>query len=203
MAAPQEIWQSTPEKTNHLTQGWVNKTLFHYHSLNQVTVANGDYVVDEIIADTYNYKGTNLLPANYFPSNNYEDGRQFKITMYYTYPLDGTTTDINVGLYDVTNSIFYGASVSQEVGTSSGYIIIKAQFYCSVFYNTGDSAPYMYINGELLFSSKSDWTNDVYCRPMQGALSAAGGTSVEYKIAVRNRSDSSIDVQYLTIEEVG
>ena len=204
MAAPEEIWQSTPEKTNHLTQGWVNKTLFHYHNFNTVQVPYGDYIVDDIIADTYNYKGTNLLPINYFPSNNYEDGRQFKITMYYAYPLDGSTMEIVVGLYDVTNGNLYAGSVQQEVANSSGnYIIVKAQFYCSVFYDSGNNCPYISVNGELLFSNKETWTNDVFCRPVQMSFPIYGGTSVEYKIALKNGSNSNLTMQYLTIEEVG
>ena len=83
---PQEIWTSTPEKTNHLTRGWYHKTLFTFQMAQDIlSIPAGNDIIADIVSNGTNYKGSNELPPYYFASDNNGAGRGFKITVIYEY----------------------------------------------------------------------------------------------------------------------
>ncbi len=89
MAGPSSAWTSTPNKKDNLTNGWTSKTLFNFQMpFSDVQVDNNYEVFEEIIGIGYNYKGTNILPNNYFAADNTGDSRTFKITMLFDKFLD-------------------------------------------------------------------------------------------------------------------
>jgi hypothetical protein len=204
---PGEIWTATPEKTNHLTRGWYHKTLFTFQIMDQeVPVSTGGDIIPEIITVGKNYKGSNVLPAYYFADNNNDTGRGFKITVIYQYQLDGSKTGLSIGLYDSAGPNSFLVSKNQTVGGSGGGtdpIFVTSQFYCTSFWDVGNSHPAFQVSGDLMFSDKSPGTNDVYKIPYSEALQITSGNAIPYEIRVRSNSDNDMYIQYLSIEEIG
>lgn len=201
---PRETWTATPEKTNHLTRGWYHKTLFTFQNTNDLAVAPGDDIIATIISDGRSYKGSNELPAYYFADNNNDTGRGFKITIYYKYLLDNSKTGLKIGLRETSGGTFYSIDKQVQVASdSSEPMFVKAQFYCTSFYDTNTAHTAFQINGELMFSNKASQTNDVYMIPYWGALELTAGLSTPYSIQARNYSDNNIYILYCTIEEIG
>lgn len=208
-AGPTTPWNPTPDKTNHLTKGWTSKTLFTYQWYGEgsgtLEVPNGEDILNVVIANGKNYRGSNILPPYYFAEDNYETaGRGYKITLYYQYYLDGSSTGIGIGMYEPTAPSLYYTERQIATSADNGYQQIKGQFYCTSFYDPGNSTPFFQVNGELMFSGKGNYgLNNIFVLPYyNNGFSIDGGVNKEYKFQVLNASNNSIYVNYLTIEEV-
>jgi len=202
---PQEVWYSTPEKTNHLTQGWYHKTLFTFQKPGDwLLVAGSGDIIPAIITNGDNYKGSNVLPAYYFADNNNNNaGRGLKITVIYSYDLDASKTGLAIGLLDPAGPTAFTTGTNVTVGSSGGLIRITGQFYCTSFWDVTNSHPAFLVNGDFMFSNKSPGTNDVFKVPYYEALAITTGNTIPYQIRVRGNSDNDMFIEYLTIEEIG
>ena len=201
---PQEVWTSTPEKTNHSTQGWYHKTLFTFQmAQDTLSIPAGNDIIADIISNNLNYKGSNELPAYYFSSDNNGAGRGFKITVIYEYTLDNSKTGLSIGLYDPAGPTSFLTSQNVTVGGGGGFIHITAQFYCTSLWDVTNSCPAFQINGDLMFSNKSPGTNDVYKVPYYESHQITTGPAIPYKLQIKNYSDNSFYINYVSIEEIG
>jgi hypothetical protein len=201
---PQEPWTATPEKTNHLTSGWYHKTLFTFQMAQDIlSISAGGDIIADIIGNGTNYKGSNVLPAYYFADNNNDTGRGFKVTVIYEYTLDNSKTGLSIGLYDPAGPNQFITSQNVTVAGGGGFIHITAQFYCTSFWDATNSCPVFQVNGDLMFSNKSPGTNDVYKVPYYEALQITSGNAIPYQLRIRNNSDNSLFINYISIEEIG
>jgi hypothetical protein len=201
---PTENWTATPEKTNHLTRGWYHKTLFTFQMpVDTLSIPAGNDIIADIISNGENYKGSNVLPAYYFADNNNDTGRGFKVTVIYEYTLAGDKTGLSIGLYDSTGPNQFITSQNVTTGGGGGYIHVTAQFYCTSFWDGVNACPAFQVNGDLMFSNKSPGTNDVYKVPYFEALQITSGNAIPYQLQLVNYSDSSMFINYVSIEEIG
>jgi len=206
MAGPTSAWTSTPNKKDNLTNGWTSKTLFNYQlGTQEGVVSNNDEVFDTIInTHGFNYKGTNILPINYFAADNNSDSRTFKITMLFDKALDGLKTDLKLGLYDKTNSTEFEIGPRYKTSTKNlgGYTLSKLEYYCCVYFDNGTDL-IMGINGTTMYEYDLVGTGAGMIEPYVNAAKLTYGANVEYKFRIYNACSDSIIIYSLVVEELG
>lgn len=194
-------WLATPNKVDHLTRGFTSKVIFNYEYTGGVSVANGDEVFN-IITNSFgkNYKGTNALPANYFAG---DDGRTFKISMYFLHPLDENDIDVVTRLYDVTNNTNYDFNFDYVGPTAmdTGNAFVKYEVYLSYFKETGGPTYVAEAVGSMIYGEKANG-GQVRIVSLNVANTLNNGTSPVYRIQIRNNGVSTITPLNLVIEEI-
>jgi len=205
MAGPSSAWTSTPNKKDNLTNGWTSKTLFNFQMpFSDVQVDNNYEVFEEIIGIGYNYKGTNILPTNYFAADNTGDSRTFKITMLFDKFLDGNNMDLRLGLYDINNSNLFTIPPRTLTGTrNAGSInLSKLEYYCCVYLDNGTDL-IMSINGTIIYEKDVAGTNTTIIEPFNGYTTLTNGVAVSYSFSISNRCGAAIIPYSLVVEELG
>lgn len=148
-------WVHTPNKKDHLTAGFTTKVLYNYGYTGGIPVDNGYEVFKEIKTANINYKGTNYLPANYFV--NIDDGRTFRITMYFKKEYDGYDINLVQQLYDVTNGVTYDFNLDflGTFGTDYGnFGLVKYECYLSYFVDPSGPTSIMQATGTINYAEK-------------------------------------------------
>jgi hypothetical protein len=205
MAGPSSVWTSTPNKKDNLTNGWTSKTLFNFQMpFSDVQVGNFNEVFGEIILAGLNYKGTNILPTDYFAADNNQDSRTFKITMLFDKFLDGNNMDLRLGLYDINNSNSFTISPRTLTGTiNSGSLgLSKLEYYCCVYLDNGTDL-IMSINGTIIYEKDVAGTNTTIIQPFNGYTTLTNGVAVSYSFIILNRCEANIIPYSLVVEELG
>jgi len=206
MSSVQSTWSSTPNKKDNLTSGWTSKTIFNYQlANNQLSVNNGDEVFDTIISNLFNYKGTNVLPDNYFAADNDRDSRTFKITMLFDKFLDGNKIDLKLGLYDITFSTEFEIGPRVKTGTKNigGANLVKLEYYCCVYRRDDDNSLIMGITGTAMYEYDAAGTYSTIVEPYVGSAILTNETDVEYKFRILNVCGDKIAIYSLVVEELG
>lgn len=200
-------WISTPNKKNNLTSGWTSKTLFNYQlSSDEVQVNDSTEVFANIISTYgYNYKGTNILPVNYFAADNIQDSRTFKITMLFDKNLDGNNMNFNLGLYDIDNATAFevGPRTATPIRSSSGVSLSKLEYYCCVFYDFANSNLIMSINGTIMYEHNGAGSQTTIIEPFNGSATLTNGSAVSYSLYIKNKCSDKIILYSLVVEEIG
>jgi hypothetical protein len=197
---PTGIWKNTPNKKDHYTQGYTSKVLFNYQATTDaLEVADGNDIIEEIINNGLNFKGTNAVRTPYFQN---ADGRCFRISMYYLKPYDGNSVDLRQRLYDVDNDITYSFDFDSAGGinTDTGRALIKYECYLSVFYDTSNSVYAAQANGSAIYAAKPSSTAVMLQMSTYNTLT--NGYSPTYKIRILNSNGGSIYPTSLMIEEI-
>lgn len=193
-------WIATPNKTDHLTQGFTSKILYNYQYTGGVGVENGNEVF-EVIKNSFgkNFKGTNGLPANYFAG---DDGRTLKISMYFFKTYDGTDINLRQQLYDTVNYItyHYDFDYSYTVATDTGSTLVKYEVYLTYFYETTNPAYATSAIGSMFFHNKPDGNNMVMLQ-LNTSNDLSNGTSPAYEVKIYNNGGTIYPVS-LMIEEI-
>jgi len=205
MAGPSSAWTSTPNKKDNLTNGWTSKTLFNFQMpFSDAQVGDFNEVFGEIIGAGLNYKGTNILPTDYFAADNTGDSRTFKITMLFDKFLDGNNMDLRLGLYDINNSNSFTIPPRTLTGTiNSGYInLSKLEYYCCVYLDNGTDLM-MSINGTIIYEKDGAGTNTTIIEPFNGYITLTNGVGVSYSFSIFNRCGANIIPYSLVLEELG
>lgn len=205
MAGPTSTWTSTPNKKDNLTNGWTSKTLFNFQMPTaDISVANATEVFGELIVAGFNYKGTNILPANYFAADNVGDSRTFKITMLFDKYIDGNDMNFNLGLLDMDNSAEFAVSPRTVTGTSSvsGVGLSKLEYYCCVYWKSGTDL-IMSINGTIMYEKDGVDSATTIIEPFNGYTTLTNGVSVSYSFLIFNKCQDGIHPYSLVIEELG
>jgi len=187
MASSASVWVSTPNKKDNLTSGWTSKTLFNFQlPTNESYVGDTKEVFNEII-NIYgtNYKGTNVLPKEYFAADNYQDSRTFKITMLFDKLLDGEKINFDLGLYDMNNytAIVVDAPFGGGTINLGGTTFAKLEYYCCVFYDTNDSSLKMSIIGTIMYEAEGGSSATTIIQPYDGYAVLPYGTSSTYSFS--------------------
>lgn len=192
-------WIATPNKTDHLTSGFTSKVIYNYQYAGGVTVSSGDqvfYVIKNSLGK--NYKGTNILPENYFAG---DDGRTFRISMYFFKAYDGTDIDLRQRLVDRSNNVIYEYPFSTyTIGTDSGATLVKYEVYLSYFYETNNPIYATAAMGSMFFHNKPDG-NNVIMLQLTADQDLTNGTSPVYEIEIKNAGGEITPVS-LMIEEI-
>lgn len=205
MAGPNSTWTSTPNKKDNLTNGWTSKTLFNFQMPTaDISVANATEVFGELIGAGFNYKGTNILPANYFAADNVGDSRTFKITMLFDKYIDGNDMNFNLGLLDMDNSAEFSVSPRTVTGTSSVSRVglSKLEYYCCVYWKSGTDL-IMSINGTIMYEKDGVDSATTIIEPFNGYTTLTNGVSVSYSFLIFNKCQDTIHPYSLVIEELG
>jgi hypothetical protein len=207
MPAPnQGPWINTPNKTDHSTKGYTSKILLNY----QVAISAGISILDDndiiqdLIDNGKNIKGTNILPANYF---NNADGRTFRISMYYLKNFDGNDVNLEQQLYDPTNDVVYSfplVAVGPCDSVGGEQSLVKYECYFSVFYVPGYPAYIAQANGSIIYSTPFGGGASYNAKMLQMSAYNDLGSSVnnEFKIRIKNLNGGTIYPTSLMIEEI-
>ena len=205
MAGPSSAWTSTPNKKDNLTNGWTSKTLFNFQMpFSDVQVDHNYKVFEEIIGIGYNYKGTNILPTNYFAADNTGDSRTFKVTMLFDKNIDGLDMNFNLGLYDIDNSAEFqvGPRTITNMRNASGFSLSKLEYYCCVYLDNGTNL-IMSINGTIMYEKDGAGTTTTNIEPFNGYTTLTNGVAVSYSFSILNKCGAAIIPYSLVVEELG
>jgi len=204
MSLPTVQWKSTPNKTDHLTKGYTSKVLYTYN-YNTTDVLYNDPIISTINTAGKNFKGINTLPRYYFEG---DDGKGFKITMYFNKLLDGQNVSIQARLIDIDNNISYAiANPIFETTTVS----VAEQTLCryELYINSYRSGNNYYIegNGSIIYSNISNGGGssgtNLVMEPLGGGdIFTSSGTGVDYNLELFNKCADTIQIISLIIEEI-
>tara|TARA_R110000868_G_scaffold67888_3_gene201030 strand:+ start:1922 stop:2533 length:612 start_codon:yes stop_codon:yes gene_type:complete len=202
MAGIQTTWITTPDKVNHNTKGYTSKIIFNYQSLDGVIIDEAEDIASKIITTDFNYKGSNILPADYFSN---ADGRTFRITMYFLKELLGNKLAINLKMTDIDEAEqlnvatpeFNPTTVNTETDTLVKYECELSAFKISTGIAMQGIGNIMYFN-----SGTDDGTNVVFL-PIYGPGALFTGPAISgYSIDLINPNNESITVLSVIIEEI-
>lgn len=191
-------WVYTPNKVDHLIKGFTSKAIYEFHSPEGVEVADSNDVFTALNSSGNNIKGSYHLPANYFYK--IDDGRGFKITMYFSKLLDGNDMAFNQSLIDgATELVIASETYTTPTDNLGGSTLAKYQCHLTKFYNTGNSVDYVQATGDIVYSRRGDGTA-VCMTPFNGVVDINPTHALDFYIL--NRCTASIFVKYLLIEEI-
>lgn len=201
MAGIQTKWLSTPDKVNHNTKGYTSKVIFNYQSLDGIEIASGAQILFNIITTDLNYKGSNILPVNYFSD---ADGRTFRITMYFLQELNGDRIRIDCQMMNIDQEDNRNIAIPDFgfYSSNTGAItLIKYECEVSAFNAASGLAAQGF--GNIIFSNSDNEGTNVVFIPISGPGTIFSGNAIEgYSIDLVNNSGSIITVKSLIIEEI-
>lgn len=208
MPLPRVIYSAAPDKVSDGSLGWLNRTLFSFQSAGGTRVPNGEDVFQSIRSDGYNYKGSNILPINYFRSPNVNSGKSLKITMYFGIQQYGEGINIHTGLKDITNDVDYLISPYSIGYVSDGKDLsyCKYESYISTFISYDSSNPgcFLQATGNITFPVNPN--NTTRTTTINNIIEIADYTTNElsYRPILINRCDGrDLSVVSLMLEEIG
>lgn len=202
MAGYSTKWLSTPDKVNHQTRGYTSKVIFNYQSIEGIIIPATEEIFPNIITTDFNYKGSNILPADYFSD---ADGRTFRITMYFLKELLGNKLAINLKMTDIDEAEqlnvatpeFNPNTVNTETDTLVKYECELSAFKISTGIAMQGIGNIMYFN-----SSTDDGTNVVFLPIYRPGALFTGPAISGYSIDLINPNEEPITVLSLIIEEI-
>lgn len=191
------IWKNTPNKKDHLTNGYTSKVLFNFqYPEDGLAILNDkpNEIFDVIISEGLNYKGSSTLPTNYFIDC--DDGRTLKISMSFKKLLDHNA--INLGLYLEGN--YLADAIGTNIGGDFTYEICEFVWYISKYYDVNESYPVLVSNGNIIYPGGINGSNLSICK--------IAGTNVNsylfnpMKLQIYNNCNDRIVIKSIIIEEI-
>jgi len=195
-------WLATPDKVNHNTKGYTSKVIFNYQSIEGIVIPDSEYILPNIINTDFNYKGSNILPADYFSN---ADGRTLRITMYFLKELVGDKLSITLKVTDIHNNEELTVAVPEfNPTTTNTESPTLAKYECELSaFKTSTGIAMQGIGNMMYFNSGTDDGSNVVFLPIYGPGALFTGLATEgFIINVINPNDESITVLSLIIEEI-
>ena len=186
------IWKNTPNKKDHLTNGYTSKTLFNFQYPDDgFFIYPNSYIFKEIINNGGNYKGSNQLPKNYF---NCDDGRTLKISMLFDKYIDGLPISLLISLED--NGVGVADGFTKEIFKWNQCELV---FYITKYFDRNSGNNFSMTSGKLTFAPETGYS---YSSPVQGNLDIPD-ISVPISIEILNKVQTEpIKIKSLIIEEI-
>lgn len=199
MPAPSAPWVATPNKTDHSKSGYSTKVIYYYQYIDDVSVPNSNEVFDKIQTSGGQYKGSNTLPDNYFDTK--ADGRGFRITMYFSTPLDGSNLQLRTQVYNISNSVLYTIADNSvfTMGSGGGSTLIKYESYLSFYTVTGGPNYYISATGAMVFANDAS-NGTVTMVPFNNYVEVPSYTH-QYRLELLN-TGGTIYPRSLMVEEI-
>ena len=202
MATPSTPWKASPNKTDHLSKGYTSKVLFNYNFNDGVEVGDGQRIINTIINSFgENYKGSNTLPPFYF--EDIDDGRCFRISMYFFKKFDGQAIDVTQIIRDAKDGIDYTvAAQTQTIGmkTVVGETLCKYEIYINEYKDVGTATNFISGVGSIFFAEDPNGTNAAMLS-LLGVINL-GGLDDPFDLDIVNNCKASIRVINVMIEEI-
>lgn len=185
------IWKSTPNKKDHLTNGYTSKTLFNFQfPSGGLDILSNNEIFSTIISFGENYKGSNVLPAKYFDC---DDGRTLKISMLFDKFLNEDPIDLVIALGSDNITNVYG-----NTGSIGNYSQCELVYYVTKF-NDSALTPVLMANGKLTYSPNNDF---LISNQVEGNINISS-VPIPIAITILNQSGKdAIRVKNLIIEEI-
>jgi len=186
------IWKNTPNKKDHLTNGYTSKTLFNFQYPDDgFFIYPNSYIFKEIINNGGNYKGSNQLPKNYF---NCDDGRTLKISMLFDKYIDGIDIDLII--------LLEGNEVGETIGITKDIFKwnqCELVFYITKYFDPTVGANFSMMSGKLTRAPEAGY---LVSSPVRGSLDIPD-ISVPISIEIHNKvQNEPIKINSLIIEEI-
>lgn len=202
MAGYSKIWVATPDKVNHNTKGYTSKVIFNYQSIEGISIDSAEEIFPNIITTDFNYKGSNILPADYFSD---ADGRTFRITMYFLQELVGDKLSINLKMTDIdaVNQVNVAIPEFAPITTNTGtFTLAKYECELSAFKTTTGLAV-QGVGNIMYFNSGTDDGSNVVFLPIYRPGALFTGPAISgYSIDLINPNGEPITVLSVIIEEI-
>ncbi len=187
------IWKNTPNKKDHLTNGYTSKTLFNFqYPDGGLYVGFGANVIETLIANGTNYKGSCAFPSNYF---NCDDGRTLKISMSFYKFLDGNDINFDLGLGPNTLANVNGTGVS----TDGTFELCEFVWYFSKYNDKNNNANFI-SNGNVIYSTTVGPISISMCK-IEGSNDTVNIADA-LDLQIRNNCHYEIIVRSLIVEEI-
>jgi len=202
MAGYSKTWVAIPDKVNHNTKGYTSKVIFNYQSLEGISIDGADEIFPNIITTDLNYKGSNILPVDYFSD---ADGRTFRITMYFLKELIGGKLSINLKMTDIDEAEVLDVAIpafNPTIMDTSGFTLAKYECELSAFKTTTGIAV-QGVGNIMYFNSDNNTGASVVFLPIYGPGALFTGPAISgYSIDLINPNEETITVLSLIIEEI-
>lgn len=192
---------STPTNSDKNLSGWDSRYIYIHSSQGTFEVSN-DEIFKTINVDYT--KGSVNLKSDYF---NCDDGNSFKITMYFSMPLEGGTLKFETGLrfsnnneatLATKNGAFHTLPSKIDYECLSKYEVILTKFKDS----TGQI--FLFINGSIIYSRSGEQsgTNDdaVSFIPQYGKITVT--QNLVSGLIINVSGTAKIKIRSITIEEI-
>lgn len=197
---PPGVWTNTPNKKDHNTKGYTTKVLLNYQvATTQVAINSGDYIIETLLSNNLNIKGSNLLNRPYFVN---ADGRCLKISMYFLKECDGIDVNLDQLLIDIDNGYTYIFSPVQagNIDSHGGYSLVKYECYLSVFYDINNSQYAAQANASFIYPSQAPVGNATMMQMSTSNVLSDGQSN--FKIDIQSLNGAKIYPISLMIEEI-
>jgi hypothetical protein len=198
MYDPNNVWQSTPNKIDHLKPGYTSKVIFLYNRVaTGLGIADTQDIFQTIQGAANNFKGDARLPNGYF--NKYS-GQSFKITLHFYKKLDHQDVYLTAGLYDSDADVLY--DVVSNTGPTSGsgsLTLVKYEFIITKMYDGHNDA--ILTNGSITYSNMPDGSG-LFMIPISGSAILPDGVTPSYSFQIINNCGDYIAVTHLMVEEI-
>jgi hypothetical protein len=202
MPAPQIKWVATPDKVNHNTKGYTSKVIFNYQSIEGIVIPSGNDILVDTIFTNLNYKGSNILPVDYFSD---ADGRTFRITMYFRKELLGTKLSIDLKMTDIDEADQFNIAINDfNPNTVNTETFTLAKYECEVSAFKTISGLFVQGVGNIMYfnSGTDNGTNVVFIPITKPGATFTGAAIDGYSIDIINSNEEPITVLSLIIEEI-
>lgn len=202
MAGIQTEWLATPDKVNHNTKGYTSKVIFNYQSLEGIIIPATEEIFPNIITTDLNYKGSNILPVDYFSD---ADGRTFRITMYFLQELVGDKLSINLKMTDINAVNQVNVAIPEFIpNTANTGTITLAKYECELSaFKTSTGTAMQGIGNIMYFNSGADDGTNVVFLPIYRPGALFTGPAISgYSIDLINPNGEPIKVLSVIIEEI-
>jgi hypothetical protein len=202
MSFPTTKWIAIPDKVNHNTKGYTSKVIFNYQSIEGIVVPDTEYIIPYITNTDLNYKGSNILPVDYFSD---ADGRTFRITMYCLKELVGDKLSITLKVTDIHNNEELTVAVPEFNPTTANtgtFTLVKYECELSAF-KTSTGIAMQGVGNIMYFNSGDNTGAPVVFLPIYRPGALFTGLATEgFIIDLINPNDESITVLSVIIEEI-
>jgi len=194
-------FKNTHTNSDENLLGWNNRIIYLFSTPEVINVGAGSEIFS-VISNSWK-KGTNILPQNYF---NCDDGRTFKISMYFLSELDGTDFRLNTGILD-ENDIEYSVPTKDnhlhKKPNISEFKLFKYECILTKWYDPTAGDTKINVNGYVTYSGYPIIANDdVDVKFIQINGFIAINASIIPKIIINNTGTSNIMIKSIIIEEI-
>jgi hypothetical protein len=196
-----QMFSEAPNQISNQTLGWTSKTIYSYQNIIGTSVNHNDNVFDIIASSNVGVKGNYIFPSEYFMKPNPNQGRVIKITMHFYLEFEERGVDFRTGLLDASTAQPWTITTQGFPNASGGgTCYCKYEHYLNVYENSGPER-FLQITGDVRFQQSQ--AGNLSSNAINDEIQLTSGFGPEYTLLVVNRTDGSITVTNLIVEEIG